>query len=449
MSDEMERISREQLEANFRAVVRMLSEAQQTATVLAHHLREIARILVPKEVERLRETSPDMDDRAFAAWLVKRVQDAYGLVAVEEVRGALAQAEAFQARVRELEQRVRSLEGRLQEIPRLQGEIESLQREVREREQEITRLHRDLAEREARIQDLLAEIAEREGRIEALEEAMASRASLSVPEPDDEPETDAVIERDGDVSQVEVIAEPELSSSPSRDPVRLSNTAREMLRVMGERGYCLLTHIGAVLGRDRRALHRAKGQLLSLGLMTAQQAQASTGVRGRPPEILMLTDAGRAVFAELFGREAVESEYTRGLRMHKSEEHLFLIFALRDGLLARGAVEVEVFPEPQQTEYGRFEPDVVARFHEGEVVYLEAENRVKKFEQALFRKWAIRLGLGLPLDVAVHMVKMQNVIVSLATRFVLTVERPVRLRVITLERWPEDTLWTLERDLQA
>ncbi len=217
---------------------------------------------------------------------------------------------------------------------------------------------------------------------------------------------------------------------------------------MGERGYCLLTHIGAVLGKDRRALHRAKGQLLSLGLISAHQAQASTGVRGRPPEVLILTDEGRALFAKLFGREAVESEYTCGLRMHKSEEHLFLIFALRDGLLARGAMDVEVFPEPRQTEYGHFEPDIVARFPGGEIVYLEAENRVKKFEQALFRKWSIRLALGLPLDVAVHTVKMQNVIVSLATRFVMAVKRPVRLRVITLERWPEGAFWTLERDLQ-
>ncbi len=174
MNDEIERISREQLEANVRALVRMLGEAQQTAAELGRYLRQIGHLLLPQQVERLREESPHLDDRAFASWLLKALEDVYGLVAVEGVQGTLARVDALQARVRELEAQVRSLEGRLQEVPRLQGEIEALQREVREKEQEIAQLRRDLVEREERIQDLQAEIAEREGRIEALEEALAS-----------------------------------------------------------------------------------------------------------------------------------------------------------------------------------------------------------------------------------------------------------------------------------
>lgn len=438
MTEDIERLSRAQLEANVRALVRMLSEAQKTAAELGRALRVIGEMLLPTEMERLREEPHRPDDRSFADWLIRTLREKYGLVAVEGVEGALAQVEALQARVRELEQQVRHLEGRLHEVPRLQGEIERLQQQLREREEAIERLRRDLVEREEHIQALQAKVAEQEGHIEALQAALTHGTPSASLGNEHAPAEAVEVAEDHDQEE----------EGPVARSVQLSPTAHAMLQVMGDRGYCLLTHIGAVMGKDRRGLHRAKGQLLSLGLITVRQSQASAGVRGRPPEILMLTDAGRALYRDLFGREAVESEYTRGLRAHKSEEHLFLIFALRDGLLARGAVDVDVFPEPRHTEYGHFEPDIVARFRDGETLYLEAENRVKKFEQALFRKWTIRLALGLPLDVAVHTVKMQNLIVSLATRFAMAVKRPLRLRVITLERWPENALWTLERHLQ-
>ncbi len=94
------------------------------------------------------------------------------------------------------------------------------------------------------------------------------------------------------------------------------------------------------------------------------------------PHLMALTNKGENAYRMLFGQEPVPQELPRLLARHKSARHIYLILETERHLRAAGYV-VERYPDPIETDLGRYEPDLVARFDE-HTLYIEAEVKTTK-----------------------------------------------------------------------
>ena len=94
------------------------------------------------------------------------------------------------------------------------------------------------------------------------------------------------------------------------------------------------------------------------------------------PHLVALTDRGKDTYRMLFGQDPVPQELPRLLARHKSALHTYLILETDQYLRAAGYA-VERYPDPIETDLGRYEPDLVARFDE-QTLYIEAEIKTSK-----------------------------------------------------------------------
>jgi len=106
------------------------------------------------------------------------------------------------------------------------------------------------------------------------------------------------------------------------------------------------------------------------------------------PHLVALTDKGKNAYQMLFGQSPVPQELPQLLARHKSARHTYLILETERHLRAAGYV-VERYPDSIETDLGRYEPDLVARFDE-QTLYIEAEIRTSKNrgqDSPRHRKW--------------------------------------------------------------
>jgi len=148
----------------------------------------------------------------------------------------------------------------------------------------------------------------------------------------------------------------------------------EALRVVGAQGFALRESVARALGMDPRS-GPTSGlfQRLREQWQIIAEAPAKTEVAGRPPNVLSLTSRGRAAYQALFGQEAVEPEFPRLVRRHKSDEQSALALQARLVLEDAGAEMVDLFPDPVHLAGGgKFEIDLVAVV-DGQTMYAELE----------------------------------------------------------------------------
>jgi hypothetical protein len=86
---------------------------------------------------------------------------------------------------------------------------------------------------------------------------------------------------------------------------------------------------------------------------------------------LVLTRAGQARAAEL-GVTLAESEFSAGIKWHKTASHLYLVLKTFDILRAEGFEEVNYLPRPVEIAGGEYCPDITAR-QDGRLIYVECE----------------------------------------------------------------------------
>jgi len=179
--------------------------------------------------------------------------------------------------------------------------------------------------------------------------------------------------------------------------------ARESLALtlMGESGKALRPSLVEMLARrldlspTNSSLSEAFNRLLNFdvsgGLIEAldvfQQAGASTG--GNHPDLLRLTERGKDAYHLLTGKPAVENEYERLIRKHKSPEHTVLNIQAAEALAELGGyVIIEQAPEIQLPDGSVFIPDLVAQDGKtGEIIFVDVERETGKDRGTRTRKW--------------------------------------------------------------
>jgi hypothetical protein len=345
--------ARAALEATQR--LKAAAEAQRTAAV--EQLKAIAAAILAPEWNDLKREHPEAADwppEQLGAWIVET--GTRKLNRLELSAGGDAEA---------------LLEACVQERDRWQKEALELRRETE-------RLAGELGEARTRFQALEQEVWQLRDeasrlRLRVAELAVSTQVGLLEPAQVPEklgPEAEAVDQT--------WLAAWRASPDYAQDA--------EALRVVGLHGYVLREPVAAKLGMVARTGTAARlfERLREQALI--EERLGKVEVRGRAPNLLRLTDRGRAVYRLLFGQEPAEPEDERLLRRHKSEEQVMLALQARLVLEEAGA-DVDLFPEPLSLPGGgKFEVDLVAVL-EDQRIYVELERASGRGQQRL-DKWS-------------------------------------------------------------
>lgn len=110
---------------------------------------------------------------------------------------------------------------------------------------------------------------------------------------------------------------------------------------------------------------------------------------GALPKFYRLTDRGRQAYWMLTGRNAIECEYDRLLKLHKTPEHTFLNMRAMDILEDIGDYSVKLQnPEIKLSDGSLFIPDIVVqKSGTDEVIYVEVERGTGKDTGFRVQKW--------------------------------------------------------------
>ena len=155
-----------------------------------------------------------------------------------------------------------------------------------------------------------------------------------------------------------------------------------LVTYLGQTGEPERARLDKQIGMAKSTLHRAIKQLTKttplLGLTVIE--------RGRwKAHLLQLTPRGLDAYRLLTGEEPVTPQLVTLLKRHKNAAHVYLILEAQY-LLEQAGFTCERFPEPLETDWGRYEPDLVAHFA-GQTLYIEAERQTAKKAADRQRKW--------------------------------------------------------------
>ncbi len=114
-----------------------------------------------------------------------------------------------------------------------------------------------------------------------------------------------------------------------------------------------------------------------------------TDFGGVLPDMYRITERGRQAYWLLTGLNAMECEYDRLLRRHKSPEHTYLNLVVKEILENKGGYRVLLdAPELSLPGGEKFEPDITAQeIATGEIIFVEVERNTSKDEAYRIQKW--------------------------------------------------------------
>lgn len=117
--------------------------------------------------------------------------------------------------------------------------------------------------------------------------------------------------------------------------------------------------------------------------------KAGSTAGGALPKFFRLTDYGRQAYWMLTGKNAVECEYDRLIKLHKTPEHTFLNLRTMDILEEIGDYSIVLHtPAIRLPDGSQFVPDIVARKNETEeIIYIEVERGAGKDTNYRVQKW--------------------------------------------------------------
>jgi hypothetical protein len=274
------------------------------------------------------------------------------------------------------------------DLARAQTEIESLRQRVRAAEDMV----RDM--KEAAAKEALRRQEAAEKKVAATLAANKMRHGpqqpypsyqsqvVSAPEqPPAAPSTDVVGKPDG------FIANPQSAIIPEATPAQLATAnarVADVIRVVAEYGLCRWKDISHQLAEQwgkrqtSGAMDHSISKAITFGLLRAEEVPLEWG--GRPTgKILILTEKGLE-FALALGMKPVESQYNRGLALHKDGAHFYVILEVA-GILATRYPSVDWFPSYLLVESEKYHPDIVAVDSDGNKIYVEVERGTYKAQR--------------------------------------------------------------------
>lgn len=171
---------------------------------------------------------------------------------------------------------------------------------------------------------------------------------------------------------------------PDATPAQLvSNNTRvaDVIKVVAEYGLCrwkdLSHHLAGQWGKhlNSGAMDNAIGKSTALGLLRTDEVVLEWG--GKPTgKMLILTERG-VECALALGVKPVESQYSRGLALHKDGAHFYVILEVA-GILATRYPSVDWLPSYVLVGDEKYYPDIIAVDSDGNKIYVEVERGTYK-----------------------------------------------------------------------
>lgn len=141
------------------------------------------------------------------------------------------------------------------------------------------------------------------------------------------------------------------------------------------------------------AIVRLDGKEAERGLHFIEKIEGfekqGTDFGGVLPDMYRITEQGRQAYWLLTGQNAVECEYDRLLRRHKSPEHTYLNLVVKEILENKGGYRILLdAPELTLPNGDKFEPDITAQeIATNEIIFVEVERNTSKDEAYRVEKW--------------------------------------------------------------
>jgi hypothetical protein len=352
----------------------MVEFAQRERALATAELIRVAQVLC-KEAWDAKSRSGNNPE----TWSPKMLAD----LIISSVSGALRANRLFQDP--DLPEKYHQVAG---ELAQVRAENDSLRQRVR------------AAEEAAR--DMIA-VAAKEGarRQKPVERRMAAPPTASESQPDSQqpdrphqvqadvagPALASTVIVDGVSISVDPTPDAQNVIIPEATPAQIgSNNERvdDVIRVIAEHGLCRWKDISQQLANlwgkrlTSGAMDNAISKSISFGLLRAEEVPLEWG--GKPTgKMLALTDKGMACALSL-GVKSVESQYRRGIAVHKDGAHFYVILEVA-GILAIRYATVDYFPPLILVEGEKYYPDITAIESSGNKISVEVERGTYKAQR--------------------------------------------------------------------
>ena len=165
----------------------------------------------------------------------------------------------------------------------------------------------------------------------------------------------------------------------SRQPVMIKMAAQKLS--LNSKNMALRDAIGRLNGEEGE-----KGLHFMEKIAGFEKQGADFG--GALPAMFRISELGKQAYWLLTGQNAVECDYDRLLRRHKSPEHTYLNLVVK-GILEDGGYQVLLdAPEILLPGGEKFEPDITAQeIASGKIIFIEVERDTNKDETYRIQKW--------------------------------------------------------------
>ena len=274
------------------------------------------------------------------------------------------------------------------DLARAQTEIESLRQRVRAAE-DMVREMKDTAAKEALRRQEAAE-----KKVAATLAVNKLRHGPQQPYPSHQTQVVSAPEQPPVAPSTDVADRPDSSIAssqsaiiPEATPAQLATVnARvvDVIRVVAEYGLCRWKDISHQLAEQwgkrqtSGAMDHSISKAITFGLLKAEEVPLEWG--GRPTgKMLILTEKGMQSAIAL-GMKPVESQYSRGIAMHKSGAHFYVILEVA-GILATRYTSVDCFPSYIAVGGEKYYPDITVVEPDGNKIGVEVERGTYKAQR--------------------------------------------------------------------
>jgi hypothetical protein len=351
----------------------MLDSARREQLLAVAELIRIAQVLCKDSWDAQSRSGQNPD-----AWPPKRVADLIIADLTDASRNAqLAQDPALSEKYHRM----------TTDLASAYTEIDTLRQRVRAAE-DMVREMKDAAAKEAQRRQEAAEkkvaatLAVNKMRYGPQQQIRAHQNQVGMPEPPsiNVPPIEAH-ESDNNKS------EPQNNLIPEATPAQLATAnARvvDVIRVVAEYGLCRWKDISHQLAEQwgkrltSGAMDHSISKSITFGLLKAEEVPLEWG--GRPTgKMLILTEQGMQ-WALALGMKPVESQYSRGIAMHKSGAHFYVILEVA-GILATRYGSVDCFPPYILVGDEKYYPDITVLEPGGNKIGVEVERGTYKAQR--------------------------------------------------------------------
>ncbi len=317
--------------------------------------------------------------------------------------------------IRSVEKKLRS--ARFSQDPQLAERYQQVAAELAQAKAEMDGLRQRLHSAETAVREMKADALKEAMRKQkyAEEKAQTGYVKQRVSSPPPAPRAPVAAPRAVVVDAPPVVVGTDADAESDEDvaPEKSNERRDDVVRVLASTGLCRGKDVRSQLAklwkmRNDKTAQKHVLRVVADGFAEVKEANLEWGGKATG-HLFTLTAQGRNL-AKSLGVQLVKGQYERGMALHKSADHLYLILEVADILSANGYRDVAPFP-PSMTLSGdkQYQPDIKARMPspENTIIQIEVERNTYKATDRddRFGKWlrAAEAGLGV-----IHLITPNN-----------------------------------------